>query len=139
MSILRHTLVKVGGINRKQVIIPILSFLILFSCSAQDEEIILEDTETYITKETQTKYTSVGCIIPPGVTCPMQKCQRDTYSDCKRATPCKCVDSKIIDAHYPGISPEEFGKIEHRKNRDFMLELWKDDPETFYHPDSLIH
>lgn len=91
----------------------------------------------YITKEAPPKlFMTRGCIVPNG-TCPQQRCMRDSRSDCRRQSTCKCISNSIIKEHYPYVTPEVWPTIDHGANREFMFDMWKEDPGLFYHPDSI--
>lgn len=115
-----------------------LSLFLIFCYSCEkNEKIIYSETDIYIPKEAGRKFASSDCITNPGVTCPQIRCRRDSYSDCKRKKDWACVDARIIAEFYPGITPEEFERINYKDNRNFMIALWQNEPDIYFHPDSI--
>lgn len=82
-------------------------------------------------------YNTIACIMQ-NKDCPGQRCRRDPYpGSCKKESACECVAARIIETHYPGVTLDEWLSIDHSSNRAFMIDMWLDNPELFYHPDSI--
>jgi hypothetical protein len=124
---------------KKLFLVPIFMIALgVISCSEdlQDEELVPKDLPI--------RWGPTSCFVVDATGTPQSlgaKCKYDQSGGCKWPTKCKAVSSSFVSfaiEHIPGLTEENWGdEVTLGGSYEVQLELWRMDPTTYEHPDSI--
>jgi hypothetical protein len=125
--------------NSLWIILFAIPFVLMACNEVEDEE-----NKEIVTKDLPMRWTPWPCTINDEMGIPIApgaKCKYHQSGGCK--WPTKCIKKtysfvQLAVANTPGLSADNWGnETIPLTDYDILLELWREDPYNFYHPDSI--